>query len=1045
MRKLFSIFAAVVIACACPRAHADDSETEVARAGRPGVAAPISAAPAQSAATAAQQRGPAPASNRATPAGAVVAPTAPSARGAATREPTPEATRTAAPGQSQISPGAGPAPNVRAAATPREVAARAAPESARTAVARPSVAGNQLPNAPVRNQDEGWLAAHGPGERWSQISRAGIAPQIDTNRQSPAASRQSPIARSVMRAAAAPGIAPKSVRAAITQITGGDGNLNDYQLCRDTYFQCMDEFCANKDSQLRRCACSKRMHDFDKAQKNMDKFQNKMLDFNQRLLTVSMDKEDATASIKATEGETAFQAGDTSPSQQILDTIMGKLKSTNADNKDTHSLAMITLSLDTSTVFDTIDYTLGATTATKEGDALFRAALPVCKEIAAEICAPDDISIAQSAYEMAIEQDCNTAQKAYESLQDSALQKVREGNALLDMSRLQNYQDRNADDTLTCKKKMLDMLANDAVCGADLGKCLDWSGKYIDPSTGTAILTSNLSNLANMLVPPNNDPAGANKWVKVKENSGFVKFLNAKKKYISPAMDSCEKISDMVWNGFMEDALAQIKIAQTRKLEDMRQSCTTITTTCLAGMAQSLTDFDTRALSVFGVNADRTVNQMCAQVRTACDGLMAATGGAGGTDWQTGMTEIARDKTFDQIIKTCIQVGQNCIVQNCTSAAGNFGLCNFIQDYPTSINRNKVLTGTICFNDVVSCVNDANLADDVLNAMRGAWYGAAAFATPGGSNLCTAGVANMNTCLLAQYIWGGCNSAPQNAGAEILVNAIITDSTRAKYSTIMAWFGTNTHKDCYAANCPKDWGGSVTGCDPSYSGPPSPVTECPANKKFAVASGLTNCCDSGAFDSFGNCCPSGGVKYVPVDVTDTGAADFFRVPGTSPNYNANTLSSGSKGSGWGFGANQTAYSIVCSGPSLQFIAKFTSSGGNSPIYLFCSSSGGTGKMSGTYATGGNATCSGRFLAINAARGTYSAPVYTPNTPNGPVSPAMYYTSASGPCTYSFNPDTEDGTWSGSNCTALPNALNETGGSWNGAIRKDTPPNMFINF
>ena len=30
----------------------------------------------------------------------------------------------------------------------------------------------------------------------------------------------------------------------------------DYSKCKTVYFECMDEFCANKDSNLRRCACS---------------------------------------------------------------------------------------------------------------------------------------------------------------------------------------------------------------------------------------------------------------------------------------------------------------------------------------------------------------------------------------------------------------------------------------------------------------------------------------------------------------------------------------------------------------------------------------------------------------------------------------------------------------------------------------------------------------------------------------------------------------------------------------------------------------------
>jgi tetrahydromethanopterin S-methyltransferase subunit G len=165
----------------------------------------------------------------------------------------------------------------------------------------------------------------------------------------------------------------------------------------------MDEFCANKDAQLKRCACSARIHEFDGIKKKLGDVEKKMLDFNERLLAVSMDKEDAIAMSKASEGEQAYQQSDKSESQKILDTIMKKLESTTEETKQASSLAAITLSMDAD-VFDTIDPNLGAQTVAKEGEALYRDALPACVEMAAEICPADEPRPADTAPEDACPQ-----------------------------------------------------------------------------------------------------------------------------------------------------------------------------------------------------------------------------------------------------------------------------------------------------------------------------------------------------------------------------------------------------------------------------------------------------------------------------------------------------------------------------------------------------------------------------------------------------------------------------------------------------------------
>lgn len=480
--------------------------------------------------------------------------------------------------------------------------------------------------------------------------------------------------------------------------------------CREIYYDCMDEFCANKDAVLKRCACSARTREFDSTKKNLSEVEDKMLAFNQRLLTVNMDKEDAEALYKATEGELAFNQKDTSQSKKMLDEIAKKLNTSFDDSNFDRSLSPISLSLNVDAAFDSIDSLQGAATTLKTGTELYAAALPVCREMAREVCTDDDLAIAESGYQMIIEQDCNTVAKSYQAQVDQARERVREGSALLDMSRLDIHQKRNSDDTLTCKKKMLDMLTDSSVCGSDMGKCLDVSGRYIDPSTGEAFLTENLVQINNLITRPTGDQT----WTSAPGNSVFVSYLNSKKKFLEPAMENCQDIANNVWNEFLEDALAQIKLAQEAKLEEMRQSCTAITTKCLTDTAKSLSDFDARALSIFGVKADKTVTAMCSDVTNACSALLKSSGSTDGEQWVGGMTEITNANTYETILNTCREVGRACIVQVCSSTSGNFGLCESIQ---SSVNRKSIINRTACWNEVYNCVAEAG-TDKIKDIMK---------------------------------------------------------------------------------------------------------------------------------------------------------------------------------------------------------------------------------------------------------------------------------------------------------------------------------------
>lgn len=691
---------------------------------------------------------------------------------------------------------------------------------------------------------------------------------------------------------------------------------NNAKKCREVYYNCMDEFCANKDAVLKRCACSTRIHEFDNTKKNLADIEDKMLTFNQRLLTVNMDKEDAEALYKATEGELAFNQKDTSQSKKTLDEIAKKLNTSFDDSNFDRNLSPISLSLNIDAAFDNIDSLQGAATTSKSGTDLYTAALPVCREMAQEVCTSDELSIAESGYQMVIEQDCNTVAKSYQTQVDQARERVREGGALLDMSRLDIHQKRNSDDVLTCKKKMLDMLTDSSVCGSGLGKCLDVSGKYIDPSTGEAFLTNQLVQLNNLITRPTGDQ----KWSSVPANNTFVSYLNTKKKFLEPATENCQDIANTVWKEFLDDALAQIKLAQEEKLENMRQSCTSITTKCLTDTAKSLSDFDARALSVFGIKADKTVTAMCSDIKTACSALLQdTTGTATDNTWETGMTEIANTNTYETILQTCSEIGRNCIIQICSSSDGNFGLCKNIE---TSINRKSIINRTACWDQVYNCVADAGkdkisaimkqLGKTTNNIDQDNFYAEIYNINTDTSNtftlntldilnnnfcrvttqnnqctknqnnnsttnifriydLCDAecksdsGTFECQTCRITEQIWGNCESDPLKLIGDGDTNKIL--EPKSDKSTLLWWFAQNTNTDKTSDSC-RD-----TSCGAGYQlvwtednnneriwscaldGYSINNQICKGNISYQVTDTVPNCCPvkSEDRDSFGNC------------------------------------------------------------------------------------------------------------------------------------------------------------------------------------------------
>jgi len=370
----------------------------------------------------------------------------------------------------------------------------------------------------------------------------------------------------------------------VSKIGGG------YSGCRDSYATCMDQMCANANDTYRRCFCSDRFIEFrdmsdrlDEALKLLAEFQNVNLD------AVNKTAAEVDAMYSATEGEAAIKR-DTSASQKLLDSVSEilstKSKKTHYSTKSsysTSSLGVLDLSSFSTTSGDPFSDSssfggglssafTGGTSAYKdisslEGSDLYEGAMQQCTQITRESCGGDALfNLARSSYSILITQDCNAYEKNINAKKASVEDTVRKAEKYLREARLEEYRAHNSSDISECLNNVEAALRQTNACGSNYERCLDYSGLYINPSTGEPVYSQALFGLNNLIkLDGSADVLGA--------NADFNTFLEGKKVFAESALNTCRGIADTVWNEFKRMALIQIAQAQDDKIEQVKASC----------------------------------------------------------------------------------------------------------------------------------------------------------------------------------------------------------------------------------------------------------------------------------------------------------------------------------------------------------------------------------------------------------------------------------------------------------------------------------------
>ena len=419
----------------------------------------------------------------------------------------------------------------------------------------------------------------------------------------------------------------------VSKIGGG------YSSCRDSYATCMDQICANANDTYRRCFCSDRFAGFrdtsdriDQAVKLLAEFQNVNLD------AVNKTAEEVNAMYTATAGEEAIKR-DTSAAQKLLNSIDDILsgKKTSYVSKGisaqtTTSLGILDFSgfssdvdnafSDTSSPFDSDSIVFkgfGSSSysdiSALEGADLYNAAMKQCTQITREACAGDAIfNLARSSYSILVTQDCNAYEKKLNAKKTTLEDTVRTAEKYLRQARLEEYRAHNSQDVNECLTAVEAAMRQPLVCGSNYELCLDYTGRYINATTGDPIYSQALFGLNDLIVLDGTADV-------VKANPDFSKTLEDKKKFAETELNTCRGIADTVWAEFKRMAIIKIAQAQDDKIEEVKSSCVETMKDCYDTQSNSLNDMADTTKSQVGAISAIAARGMCKDKVLACAAL----------------------------------------------------------------------------------------------------------------------------------------------------------------------------------------------------------------------------------------------------------------------------------------------------------------------------------------------------------------------------------------------------------------------------------------
>ena len=465
---------------------------------------------------------------------------------------------------------------------------------------------------------------------------------------------------------------------------------DSYNRCRESYNTCMDQFCANMNDTYRRCFCSDNFRNLRDKEEALDTAATMLAKFeDNNLNAVSLSAAEVDAMYSATVGEQAIK-NDTTVSAALLgeigDLLSGKKKANDAMSSMT-SLTGLTIdfSSDLGDIWSSSSDSLfndntGVDLTAMEGTELYNNAHNQCMQLMSQNCDASAVkTMTKSAYSVLITQDCNAYQKRLDTKTEKIKQTVRQAEKMLREARLEEYRAHNSADVNECMDKVEKAILSPTACGADYVKCLDFSGVYINTSTGDPIYSARLFKLNEVIQLDGSSDV-------LSQNYEFNKFLDSKRMYAASALDTCRTIADTVWTEFKRNALIKISQAQDEKIEEVKMSCVSIMKDCYDTQSGALKSFDDTTSKSSAALAARASREMCSDKVLACATLYGDNGGCkintstnkvessgNGKCGLQSLLNFVSNVDSSRIAEGCGTAIDNYLKEICTPTTGNMG------------------------------------------------------------------------------------------------------------------------------------------------------------------------------------------------------------------------------------------------------------------------------------------------------------------------------------------------------------------------------------
>ena len=460
--------------------------------------------------------------------------------------------------------------------------------------------------------------------------------------------------------------------------TLGDG----YVACRDAYFSCMDQFCALRDEQYKRCMCSSRLDSIRQRESNFSAATTMLQSFqDNNLAVVDKTPSQVKTMYNATAGELAVGA-DTSSSKQALSGITGVLQSASKSDAADSMENM-------ADIWGTTGIVGGSDIASLEGNALYEAVHAQCADLVAENCPrAATFNMVSSAYGMYIEQDCSAYISALDKTEREMSSTTKQAQTALQTARLQNYENHNSDSITACLANVRNDMFGDSACGKDNVKCIDYSGRFINVLTGEPIYTEDFYLLENAI-------SLVGDTIKNNQNVPYINMLNQKKSVANASLDKCRDVSDYVWDEYLRQTLIDLSQRQFSAVRTVQANCVQVVSDCYDEKLEQLKQFssDVSEENVVARQIELTEG-MCKDKLETCALLYG-----GGPPGLEKLREFVRNSQTIKLENTCEEYLRTYATNVCTPVNDNIHsypyACRFYRPGEKKTEESDTLYGSL--------------------------------------------------------------------------------------------------------------------------------------------------------------------------------------------------------------------------------------------------------------------------------------------------------------------------------------------------------------